>query len=284
MKLSDILLDAASILKGEGIDSYFLDARLLLAFVLGVSKENLLVNLDSYATQDQIDYLWHLVRRRADHEPISHIIGKREFFGRDFLVNSSVLDPRPDSEVLIEAVLEIFPNRVSKLRILELGVGSGCLILTILSEFPNSSGLAVDISNEALKVAISNSKILSLKERIDFIYSDWFSSVEEYPVFDLIIANPPYIPISNIENLQPEILKYEPMIALNGGDNGLEPYRKISSKAFSFLNNGGFLVLEIGYGQKELILKIFNNGSKLSFLNAKKDLAGIDRCLIFRKL
>lgn len=284
MRLSDILADASFRLRSSGIQSNSLDARLLLSFVLGYSQEKLLANPDLLINKKRQDDFQKLVKRRAEREPISQLIGKREFFGQDFTVNSSVLDPRPDSEVLVESVLEYFPDTRSNLKLLELGVGSGCLILSILGKFPNFSGVAVDIKQEALEVAKTNSKLLKLSERIKFIRSDWFAKLKKDIVgFDLIISNPPYIPTAQISDLQPEIVKYEPRIALDGGLDGLECYRKISKEVSFFLKDSGYLFIEIGFNQEHSITKIFEFESGLKLISSKKDLSGITRCLIFKK-
>lgn len=284
MRLSDILADASFRLRSSGVQSNSLDARLLLSFVLGLSQEKLLANPDLIISQKKHNDFQRLIKRRIEREPISQLTGKREFYGQDFMVSSSVLDPRPDSEVLIESILEHYPNPESNLKILELGVGSGCLILSILSKFSNSSGIAIDIKQEALEVAKTNSKSLRLSDRIKFIRSDWFAKLNKsVDGFDLIISNPPYIPTDQIPHLQPEIFKYEPKVALDGGFDGLECYRKISKEVSSFLKDGGYLFIEIGFNQDQPIIKIFEQESGLKLTGSKKDLSGITRCLIFKK-
>jgi release factor glutamine methyltransferase len=279
-KLAEVLAFSNQELKNAGINSYRLDSLILLCHYLNLPKEQILFgNLN--LNQNQLADFLCLIERRIKREPVSHITGKREFFGNEFAINSFALDPRPDSETLIEAAQSHF-DKESFLEILELGVGSGCLILTLLKFFVNSRGLAIDINEEALKVAIHNSERFNLQNRCQFFLSNWFENVDKKLKFDLIISNPPYIPTHDIANLQNEVKDYEPLIALDGGKDGLECYRQIALNAEKFLKKNGMLILEIGQNQENEVTKLFKENG-LNFIESKKDLAGIIRCLIFKK-
>jgi release factor glutamine methyltransferase len=285
MFISEALFLAENILKQQGVNSYRIDALLLLCYCLSFTKEQVIFNSKFTLSLQQQQDFFSLIRRRSNREPISHIVGCREFFGIEFTVDSNVLDPRPDSEALIELVLERIVDKKSHLNILELGVGSGCLILAILKNFPNSFGVGVDISDKALNIARQNSVLLDLSGRVKFLESDWFSSLKNDTdlknSFDLIISNPPYIPTNDIKFLQKEVRVFEPKLALDGGESGLDCYLQIAKDVKSFLKKDGILVLEIGQNQEQDIIRIFE-GSGLKFVISKKDLAGIVRCLMFK--
>lgn len=257
-----------------------LDSLILLAHALSASKEWVIFNPDFELSTKQQKIFSDLVERRANREPVSHLIERREFFGEDFLVNKDVLDPRPDSEILIEAVFKKFPNHEEKLKILELGVGSGCLVITLLKAYKNAAGTGVDISNEALRIAEKNSAKHQTDSRLQLLRSDLFSALNHEKKFDLILSNPPYIPSHEIETLEPEVKIYEPRGALDGGEDGLEFYRRIAAEAKKFLDGSGKTFLEIGCGQEAEIAKIF---TKQSFFltNSTRDLSGVIRVLEF---
>jgi release factor glutamine methyltransferase len=281
MLISEALVLAKNLLKQKGVNSYQIDALLILCHCLSLTKEQIIFNPQSPLNKKQQNKLNILLNRRAQREPMSHIIGCREFFGFDFIVNSNVLDPRPDSETLIEFVLEIFTDLQKPLVILELGVGSGCLLIAILKYFHEAFGLGVDISSEALEVAQKNSDALNLSERIDFAQSNWLSNLKLSSEFDLIISNPPYIKTSDINFLQEEVKNFEPHLALDGGEDGLKCYLDISKDVKKFMKKDAFLLLEIGQNQEDGVIKIFNQ-SGLQFIRSKKDLSSITRCLLFQ--
>lgn len=317
MNISKALVRAKEILVLKGVSSG-LDSLILLAHALSFSKEQVVFNPQLQLNEKQQKIFFDLVERRAKREPVSHLIGKREFFGEDFLVSRDVLDPRPDSETLIEAVLASFgkeselpslrgggsndsnsaeselvsqrsilaSNEISlslskkTLKILELGVGSGCLIITLLNSYKNSVGTAVDISEKALAVAQKNSKKHQVTQRLKLLESDLFSSLKNEEKFDLIISNPPYIPAAEIEKLEPEVRIHEPRSALDGGADGLNFYRRIAVEGGDFLTESGKIFLEIGFGQKEEIVKIFAQ-QKFSLMRSSFDLSGVERVLEF---
>jgi release factor glutamine methyltransferase len=283
MKVIDALNLASKELQNAKIVSHLLDCRILLGYCLNLSKEQIIFNPNQILTPNQMDDFFSLIKRRSNREPVSHIIGKREFFGKDFVVNSSVLDPRADSETLIEAVLGHITNREKKIEILELGVGSGCLILTLLKIFQNAVGVGIDISEDALDVANQNSATDNLSKRCKFIQSDWYQSLNDNQKFDLIISNPPYIETGQINFLQNEVKNYEPLIALDGGFKGLDCYYKIAENVINFLKPDAIIILEIGQNQENSVIEIFVSCG-LKFIESRKDLGGIIRCLVFKKI
>ncbi len=285
MKISDALSQARQKLDSKGVSNSKLDSLILLTHTFFVLKENftkeqIIFNPDLELEPEQYKVFFELINRRANREPVSQIIGKREFFGEEFLVNSNVLDPRPDSETLIELVLKKFWQQNQKLKILELGVGSGCLIITLLKAFDNAEATAVDISQKALEIAQKNAINHQVQNRLNLLESDLFQKISASKKFDLIISNPPYIASKEIELLQDEVKIYEPRTALDGGLDGLDFYRRIAAKAKNFLNPSGKIILEIGISQKEEIEKIFTE-KKFTLEESKQDLAGIERTLCF---
>jgi len=254
-----------------------LDARLLLQHVLEKEAIFIVSNPTMSLDNDQWGlYQVYITRRRAG-EPVSKIIGRKEFWGRSFHVTKDVLDPRPDSETLITAVLDqIKPRSQDRLTILELGTGSGCLILTLLSELPHTVGVAVDLSQEALLVAKKNAQALQLMDRIQFLQSDLFQNVQGQ--YDLIISNPPYIPTAEISTLQKEVKDFDPIMALDGGESGFTFYERIAACYRSYLMPKGIMALECGQGQSQGIQSLFKEHSSTIY----KDLNNIDRCLIIR--
>lgn len=281
MLINEALFLARHNLQQQGINSYWIDALLLLCHCLSLSKEQIILNSNLIINPQQKEQFFALIKRRANKEPVSHLIGKREFFGNDFIVDKNVLDPRPDSETLIELVSDYFTDKNAHLDILELGVGSGCLLLTILKNFPNSDGIGIDISDVALNIAKQNSQILALSKQVNFLQSNWFSNLSFKKKFNLIISNPPYIKTNDIQFLQEEVRIFEPILALDGGKGGLDCYLAIAKNVKDYLKKDGILALEIGQDQEQGVIEIFNNVG-LEFIKARKDLSSIVRCLMFR--
>ena len=278
MKISDALLQARRALDLNGVSNSKLDVLILLAHAIFFTKEQIIFNPDFELNSTQQKDFFKLIERRAAREPTSQIIGKREFFGEDFFVTKDVLDPRPDSESLIELILKNFSDKNQKLKILELGVGSGCLIITLLKAYKAAFGVGVDISKAALEICKKNADRHQVQERLELLESDLFAKVKTK--YDLIISNPPYIPSEEIKILEPEVRIHEPLSALDGGVDGLDFYRRISEKAHDFLNKNGRIILEIGYGQAEKIIEIFNKKG-FSLSESKLDLGGVTRVLEF---
>jgi len=275
---------AIASLKAAGIDNAQLDARLLMRHVSGLAPEQILADPDRALSDEEEQRFFGLVDRRAAREPLSHILGRREFWSLDFEVSSAVLDPRPDSETLIEAVLARVrasgPRDGEGLSILDLGMGSGCLLLTLLHELPGATGVGVDISPEALAIAKSNAERLGLASRARFVESDWTAELSEK--FDVIISNPPYIRHADIADLAAEVRDHEPALALDGGMDGLDAYRRIVP-ALGRLFDGDsgrlrFAAFEVGEGQAgDVSNLLLENG--FSDVKKHRDLAGIERCI-----
>ena len=282
MNVENALKEAIEILQKNSVASAILDARILIQHVTSLSREDIVFkasNID--LSKNQQKKYFDLINQRAKKIPLTHLTNNREFFANNFYVDENVLDPRPDSEALIEMVMEKF-NKFSSLNICEIGCGSGCLIISLLKHFENWLGLALDISNKALLIAEKNAKFNQVLTRINFKQSDLFKNLSNDQIFDIIISNPPYIPTNDIENLQDEVRLYEPRIALDGGLDGLDFYRKIAEQSQKVLKNNGDIFLEIGCNQHQDVINIFEKNN-FKFINFKKDLSGIIRILQFQK-
>jgi release factor glutamine methyltransferase len=271
------LREGAMELQRAHIASASLDARLLLEHVLDIAREELLMRLDEPLPAQQYDAYRQLCTRRAARQPVAQLIGRREFWGTDFKVTPATLDPRPDSETLIEAVLARAADRSASLTILDLGTGTGCLLLTLLNALPNATGTGVDISSEALAVASENALRLGLQARTTFMASRWCDQVEGR--FDIIVANPPYIPSNMIDTLAPEVARYEPRLALDGGEDGLDAYRAILEVLPDRLASGGVAAFEIGVGQQQALETMIADCG-LQVAGVKRDLNDIPRCIL----
>jgi release factor glutamine methyltransferase len=254
-----------------------LEARILLSHITGLSETDLITTDSINLDEKQKKNLDDMILKRLNGRPLSKIIGLKEFYGLEFLVNDDVLDPRPDSEILIDAVLK-YADKQKPYKILDLGTGSGCLILTLLSHLPHASGYAVDFSEKALAVARKNAVSLGLENRTSFIQSNWLESVDG--TFDIIVSNPPYIETKTIDDLQVEVKNHDPILALDGGNDGLNPYRVILPQIRTYLNHGGFVAFEHSSGQVETIKRLIENQG---FRNVQQhhDYAGHDRILSF---
>tara|TARA_R110002012_G_scaffold61093_2_gene160263 strand:+ start:490 stop:1356 length:867 start_codon:yes stop_codon:yes gene_type:complete len=277
--VGDLLRDATRRLAAEGNDNPRLDARLLLAHAVGAEGRLHGREDDPVSTEAQTAYA-ALLARRIGGEPVSRILGSREFWSLEFALSPATLDPRPDSETLIDTLLELRLDRSRAYRILDLGTGTGCLLLAALSEFPNAQGVGVDIDAECIDVARENAEKLCLSPRARMIRSRWADDVTG--PFDIVLSNPPYIPTPEIETLQPEVRLHDPMAALDGGPDGLSAYRNIAEFLHSLLTEDGLALLEFGEGQGPDIAGIMET-SGLVADGFRKDLAGIDRCILVRR-
>jgi release factor glutamine methyltransferase len=271
---------AADHLRKVGIKTPLLDARLLLQEVLKITYEELLTQANRVLDEKEIENYEELIARRLKREPVSKILGYKEFWGMEFKTTEDTLDPRPESETIIESVLKNFKDRKSELKILDLGTGTGCLPLSLLKEYPSATAVGVDVSLEALKVATENAENLGFAKRIDFIKSDWLENVEGR--FDVIISNPPYIKTEALDFLAAEVRLYDPRIALDGGRDGLNIYRKIIPRLVEHMSIRGKCFFEIGKWQENLVNDLLKDEG-YEVLNVVKDLAGIPRTIIFQK-
>ena len=271
---------AAAALSAAGFDEPRRRARRVLAAALGLSAAELFGHPERALAATEAVRLDELLRRMIAHEPLSRIIGRREFWGLEFRLSPDTLDPRPDSETLVEAVLARLPDRAQRYRFLDLGTGTGCLLLALLSELCSAEGVGIDIMPGAARTARANAERLGLGRRARFIAGDWAHSVVGR--FDAVIANPPYIPTPTIAELPPEVREYDPKRALDGGVDGLAAYRAIAAQLLRLLRPDGFFAGEIGLGQAEPVAAILaQHGLRLD--GFAPDLAGIARCVVARR-
>jgi release factor glutamine methyltransferase len=265
----------SSRLRDAGIENPRLEARLLLSHAVGRSQEVLLRDQGSLVETGEFGTL---VTRRTAHEPLALILGHREFWGLDFAVSRATLIPRPDSETLIEAALAAFAGRAPPATMLDLGTGTGCLLLASLSEFPAAFGIGVDRSLAAAGLAAANAASLGMRARCAFVCADWTASLATR--FDLILCNPPYIRRDDLAELMPDVVGFEPVSALDGGADGLTAYRQIIPDLPRLLTPAGVAILELGQGQAELVAGIAADGG--FHTQCRRDLGGIPRALVLR--
>ena len=272
--------------RNANIASADLDARILLAHALDISQARLISDPGRLVSVEDVDRAHRLMHRRLSHEPVSKIISLREFWGRPFRINHNTLDPRTDTETAIEAALKIIQSEYQPddpLSFLDLGTGSGCILLTLLAERENAWGVGVDTSIEALEIAEQNSKRLGLDTRAEFIKADWASSINA--IFDVVIANPPYIRTADIDGLMPEVRDFDPRGALDGGEDGLDAYRQIIAGLGTVLTTG-WVVFELGAGQLDDVLSLLksaNFGVESSDRLILSDLSGTIRTVAARQ-
>lgn len=232
-------------------------------------------------TKDENEQACRMLKRRLQNEPLDKIIGQREFYKAVFKVSQDVLTPRPDTEILVESALEFIPEKANR-RLLDLGTGSGCILLSLLAERPQSSGTGVDISAKALQIAAENARNMGLERNVEFINKSWKEQSFVQGKYDIITSNPPYIPSGDIQTLEPEVKNYDPLFALDGGADGLECYREIAVVTPLILKDDGYILLEVGYNQAEDVMQIFA-AAGLTPVKIVPDLAGINRCVILKK-
>ena len=239
-------------LRQKKIESFRLDSELLLSKILNKKREQILINLDQKISQKKFSSYKKLIQRRSKNEPIAYIMKEKEFWSKNFLVNKDTLIPRPETELMVEKIIEIFKEK--RISILDIGTGSGCILISLLSELNNSKGLGIDISKKALIVAKKNAEKHKALSNIKFLNKSLDDKFNEK--FDLIVSNPPYIKSSEIKNLREDIKKYEPRIALDGGNDGLDLIKKVIYKTKYILKVKGMLALEIGNEQFKKVSEI----------------------------
>jgi release factor glutamine methyltransferase len=272
-------LSIAQRLAAAGIDSARLDARLLVAEVLGVEPNTVFMRPDMPLSPDQVARAEELAARRQGREPMSHILGRRGFWTLTLAVTADTLDPRGDTETVVEAVLDVLSDRQRPWRLLDFGTGTGAILLALLAELPNATGVAVDRSAAALAVARANAQSLGMGERAMFIQGDWGRGL--HGLFDAIVSNPPYIPDQEIAGLEPEVARFEPRLALAGGADGLDCFRALAPDIARLLAPGGVAALEVGQGQDEPVSQLLQ-AAGLQIQPPRRDLAGIARCVVAR--
>ena len=277
-QLAALLAAATARLKAAGSDTPTLDARLLLQAAAHLTREGLILGPDRSLTPEQLSAFDGFVARRESHEPVSRILGEREFYGRVFRVTPATLDPRPDTETIIEAALKVMPKAA---RLLDLGTGTGAIAITLLAERPDAIGVATDLSPDALAVARENAARLGAADRLTLLEGSWFAPVSGS--FDIILSNPPYIPADEIAGLAPDVRNFDPALALSGGTDGLDPYRTIAAGAGVHLDGGGHVLVEIGAGQAGDVETIFA-AHRFRTAGRHSDLGGHIRCLGFNRV
>ena len=280
MNYRNILEKGSSILKNNLISTPKLDAELLLSLIICKSREGILLNLEQRLSKNEIKKFNDLINRRIKKEPISQITGRRFFWKSEFSVDKNVLTPRFETELLVEQILKDFKFS-DKLRILDVGIGSGCILLSLLSEKNNWRGVGIDISKMAINIAKLNAKIQQIDNRVKFINSHIDNFFDDK--YDIVVSNPPYINIYNYNNLDLGVKGYEPRIALYGGIDGTKIIEKVIKKSNKILKNGGTLAMEIGIGQFFKVCELLRNNS---FFISKtvEDYQKIRRCLIAKKI
>ena len=282
MNIACLLRDATVRLHAQGIETAQLDALLLLAKAAGLSKTSLQTlseedfdkknESSGRAVQDEFE---HYLARRLQGEPVSRILGRREFWGLDFAIGADVFDPRPESETLIEAIVR--HKRKKAARVLDLGTGSGCLLLSLLSACPEMRGIGIDILPEAVRWARYNARVLGLSSRAHFFVGDW--RADYLGVFDLVVCNPPYIPSAEIAGLAAEVRCHDPISALDGGADGLSAYRRLADLASALIAPDGQMIVEVGAQQADKVSEIFTLAG-LRIDDIMKDLSGHQRAVL----
>ncbi len=261
-------------LKDAGIDQPSIDARLMLEVAANVTRTEIVTDPYRELTAEQEATLEDYLSRRARREPVSHIIGRKGFWKILLQVNKNVLTPRPETEVIVDEVLKAFPEAMP-FSMLDLGVGSGTILLAVLAERPAAKGLGIDASSEALAVARDNAASLDLNTRAAFMHGDWTAGLGDAS-FDLVVSNPPYIPTADIETLEPEVRDHEPRLALDGGADGLDAYRLLAPEILRVLKPAGMFAVEIGFDQSKAVEALFREAGAQE-VKTIKDLSTHDR-------
>ncbi|MDC1153775.1 peptide chain release factor N(5)-glutamine methyltransferase [Candidatus Pelagibacter sp.] len=280
MNIQSALTEGLNILKNKSILSAKLDSEILMAKALGKKREYIILNNNKIIKEQNLKYFKKLVHERATRKPIAYLLKKKSFWNSEFYVNKNTLIPRPDTEIILEQVLKFTKNK-NYLNILDIGVGSGCILLSVLNERKNFYGTGIDISKNSLDTCKINAKKLLLDRRVKFFKSD----VDKFAIgkYDLVVSNPPYIKTCDLKYLESDVIKFEPKLALDGGLDGLSVIRKVIKKSSELLKKNGKFILEIGFDQKSKVIKLLNN--KGFYINSTvKDLANNDRCIISTKI
>jgi len=280
MNIENILKEGINILQKNKIPNPQLDSEILLSNLIKKDKKHIILNPKELLNPKQSKIFKNLIERRRKGEPVAYLINKKEFWKDEFFVNKDVLIPRPDTELIIEQVLKIYSKDV-KLQVLDIGTGSGCILLSLLKERSNFYGTGIDISNKSINVSKFNAKELNLTSRVKFFYS----SVDNFQIgkYDLIVSNPPYIKLFNLKYLEKDVINFEPRLALSGGFDGFSEIRKVINRASSLIKKNGKFILEIGFNQKNKVMKILKEEG--FYINkAIKDYGNNDRCIISTKI
>ncbi len=280
MNIETTLNEATDILKKNKIPNPQLDSEILLSNSINKDKKYIILNSKEILNLKQTKKFKDLIERRKKGEPVAYLINKKDFWKDEFFVNKNVLIPRPDTELIIEQVLKIY-SKDSQLQFLDIGTGSGCILLSILKERPNFYGTGIDISKKSINVSKFNAKQLNLMTRVKFFHS----SVDNFRIgkYDMIVSNPPYIKLLNLKYLEKDVVNFEPKLALNGGFDGFSKIRKVIKKASNLIKKNGKFILEIGFNQKNKI-KIILKDEGFYVNRTIKDYGNNDRCIISTKI
>ena len=279
MNIENILNEGISVLKNVKIPNPQLDSEILLSNSIKKDKKHIILNSKEHLTLEQTERFKNLIERRKRGEPVAYLINKKEFWKNEFIVNKDVLIPRPDTELIIEQVLNIY-SKDSNLQVLDIGTGSGCIILSILKERPNFYGTGIDISQKSINISKLNAKQLNIRSRIKFIHS----SIDNFRLgkYDIVVSNPPYIKLLNLKYLEKDI-SFEPKLALSGGFDGFSKIRKVVNKTKTLIKKNGKFILEIGFDQKNKVKKILKEEG--FYVNKTiRDYGNNDRCIISTKI
>ncbi|MCQ1837515.1 peptide chain release factor N(5)-glutamine methyltransferase [Neorhizobium galegae] len=279
--LGAAVADARSRFSVASLPDAAIEARLLIGGLLGLSSTDVFTGGDRVLTDQELSLVEKAVARRLKREPVHRILGSREFHGMELLISKETLEPRPDTEILVDSMLAHVRQIVAvkgSARILDLGTGTGAIVLALLKESPRAQGIGSDISEDALQTATRNAARLGMSERFQAIRSDWFDAISSR--FDIIVSNPPYIRSDVIPALDPEVRDFDPLTALDGGPDGLEAYRAIAAGAGDFLEKDGVIGVEIGFDQKETVTAIFRVAG-FTLAEAVRDYGDNDRVLVF---
>jgi len=280
MNIENILIEGTNTLKQSCVSNPQLDCEILLSNSINKDKKYIILNPKQILNDEQLSDFKSLIERRKKGEPIAYLINKKEFWNNEFFVNKDVLIPRPDTELIIEEALKIY-SKNTHLQVLDIGTGSGCILLSILKERKYFHGTGIDISKKSINVSKFNAKKLNLENRVKFFHS----SVDNFTVgkYDLIVSNPPYIELVSIKYLEKNIVNFEPKLALSGGFDGFSKIRKVINKANSLIKKNGKFILEIGFNQKNKVKEILKQ--KGFYINkAVRDYGNNDRCIISTKI
>jgi len=278
MILEKLIKEASKTLKNHNILSHELDAQIILSEIMKVSRESLIINNEKHISDKILKKFDTAINRRIKREPVAYITGRKDFWSERFLVDKATLVPRPETELLIYKLIKFFKNK--RINILDIGTGSGCILLSILKELNFSRGTGIDISSKAIKIAKINSKNLNLQNRAKFKLYDLYNYNEGK--YDLIVSNPPYIPSRDIKNLSKDIINYEPIVALDGGSDGLDQIKKVIYKSNYLIKREGLLALEIGNNQYYRVSKVLKHNGYRE-ITKEYDFNSNVRCIISTK-
>jgi release factor glutamine methyltransferase len=276
--IAEVLREASQVLERAGVPEARREAGSLLSFVIGKDRTFLIAHAEDELDESEVDQFRDVVEQRAAGEPLQYITGVQDFFGREFRVTRDVLIPRPETELLVEAALEVTRAATT---ICDVGTGSGCIALTLLCELNDARAVAVDKSPAALEIAKFNAQKLLVADRAEFVVSDCFDSLDNRQ-FDLIVSNPPYVSANVLPGLQREVRDHEPLIALSPGPDGLSVIRRLIREAPAFLNQNGHLMMEIGFDQGEAVHQLID-ANVWELLEIRPDLQSIPRIVVLRK-